>query len=313
MYEKDNGCVSRCSTIIGGVGLNIACLMITYEPDIQHLKIVLSSICHQVYQVIIIDNGSRNQKELLELTRDDIIIIPLADNFGIARATNIGIMQLANKKADFILLSDQDTVYTSDYIATFEKLYMLQPSDSSIIAYAPKIFDKVSNVEKHTYVLKHKKSINKHIQCNSIIFQTIASGLLINYSKLLDVGGMNENLFIDMVDFEWCWKVFFTGYKIMYLPSLCITHSLGDATCNFLGKNIAIRNVIRYYYIIRNTIYLSFYTRYLNPITKFFLFMDAIKYFIGYNILTHGKYCRLLCLAVFHGINKKLGRFDNCK
>ena len=288
--------------------MRIACLIITYEPNILNLKLVLKSISNQVDRVVVVDNGSTNQVDLLKLTSNSIFILPLMSNFGIAKATNIGISYLSNENIDFLLLSDQDTIYDSNYILYFKSQYINDTYNNSFIAYAPKIFDKVSNTNKSVYILKNNRIVKKRIAAE--LFQTIASGLIIDYHKLLLVGGMNESLFIDMVDFEWCWKIYNKGYKIKYLPSLMIFHSLGDSGKLFFGKWIALRSVNRYYYLIRNTIYLSLYTTYLSPITKFFLFITGLKYFFGYNILTHGKYIKLLFSAVFHGVNKKLGKLE---
>jgi len=48
---------------------------------------------------------------------------------------------------------------------------------------------------------------------------------------------MNEDLFIDWVDFEWCWRARKKGYKIIGNANVVITHQLGDAAVTIGRKD----------------------------------------------------------------------------
>ena len=86
--------------------------IVTYNPNMERLKLNLDAICNQVSVVAIIDNGSKNIEKIISLTEgyDNIEVVCNASNRGIAAALNqIGDLAAAKKKEFFITL-DQDSV-----------------------------------------------------------------------------------------------------------------------------------------------------------------------------------------------------------
>ena len=72
------------------------------------------------------------------------------------------------------------------------------------------------------------------------------------------IGGFDENLFIDEVDNEFCYRVKKNGYDILEFPSIILKHSLGHQTFHqILGfhYNTFNHNALRKYYMTRNRIY----------------------------------------------------------
>lgn len=287
--------------------MKVGSLIITYNPQKDLLAKVIESLEMQVELIIIVDNGNSDIFEDSFFTsRKKIVVKQLGKNMGIATATNTGFEIAKEKQLDYILLSDQDTTYLPDYIKKFENNYL---EDDKIIAYAPCIVDLTSNTNKPVYQLENNKIVKVFPDSNCIIFQTIASGLIINLSILNKVGGMNEKLFIDYVDFEWCWKVNHYGYHIMYVKDMLIHHQLGDNTQYLLGKKIAKRSPVRYYYIIRNTLYLAKNTEYLSHKTKKNVYLEGLKYFIGYLIKSSDK--KIIFRAFKDYKKNRLGEYGN--
>lgn len=289
--------------------MKTAVLIITYNPDITILDKVIRSIVHQVTDLFIIDNNSLNKSTILNYNGKNIKVFLNSSNLGIAKATNIGFEKILNDDYEYVLLSDQDTIYPDDYISIFMNEVNKNFKDrlENIVAFAPNIYDVNSKQYKHSYILEKNRLINFYPKENCRIFQAIASGLIINTEILKKIGGMNEDLFIDYVDFEWCWKANYEGYEIFFLKDLKINHSLGDSTKKLFGKNVSKRNRVRYYYIVRNTYYLSLYTEYLTNKAKFFLKMKVFKYFVGYIIMSKGTDVFLLIKALIDGKKKNLG------
>lgn len=289
--------------------MKIDCIIITYNPNINKLNAVIKSLRNQIRNIYLVDNGSDNIAEIIKLKTDNVIVKILNSNLGIAKATNIG-FELA-KDSDYILLSDHDTIYPDNYIDEFDKSRDVLV-DSNIAAFAPAIYDEITGKEKPVYDLQNQR-IKKNVPNESrYIFQTIASGLVINTKILKKIGGMREDLFIDYVDFEWCWKVQSKGYNIFYNKKMIISHRLGDENLKIGKKQVSLRSYIRYYYIIRNAIYLSLDTEYLSKKTKFFVFLDGIKYFFGYQVLSHfsPKAMKLIFKGLLHGLFGKLGKLE---
>lgn len=92
-------------------------VIVTYKPDMVILEKCIHSLKNQLDKIIIVDNtpGSCEKLESFK-TFPNIEVIYLKDNYGIAYAQNVGIKKALEEKADYILLSDQDTVYPADFI-----------------------------------------------------------------------------------------------------------------------------------------------------------------------------------------------------
>lgn len=288
--------------------MNIIAIIITYNPTPNDLQNAISSLLPQVEKIIIVDNGSANIDDFLFPAK--VELIKLNENKGIAKATNIGLKRAIELKADFVITSDQDSVYPDDYIENFLKAYS-EYDEKNIAAYVPVFYEKNSQEIKPVYVKKHG-FIKKVQQKNDVkfVYQTIASGMIIKVSSLQTVGFMNENLFIDSVDFEWGWRVAYCGKKILSVSNLKLTHSLGDKNQKIMNKDISVHSLQRYYYITRNTAYLAFHSPYISFSIKLQLFAKSILYIFGYSLLSkpHFTTFKILVKAFCDGINKKLGK-----
>lgn len=291
--------------------MKVFALIVTYNPDISILNKVLESLENQIDGVVIIDNGIFDNHLITHISCN-LIIKHLRENVGIAKATNIGIKILQEYAVDYVILSDQDTIYPKNYIYFF-KDYISNNEIRDIAAFSPVFYDTISSEYKPIYV-KKRNTIKKisNTELPIIVFQAIASGLIIDVRRFIEIGFMNEDLFIDYVDFEWCWRVNYFRYKIMCLPQLKITHQLGDDVVCIGNKKISMHNYIRYYYITRNTIYLSLYSKYINKCMKIHLFIKAILYPVGYAILfkPHIKNFYYSFKGMKDGFLKKLGKIE---
>ena len=79
---------------------------------------------------------------------------------------------------------------------------------------------------------------------------------------------MSEKLFIDYVDFEFCWHAENLGIKTFVFPDIVIQHNLGDSFRKIFGKKITLRSDFRYFYMLRNGFYLSKNCGYLSEKEK---------------------------------------------
>ena len=83
-------------------------------------------------------NGSNvfENHKLLD-RKNNVELITLNENVGIAKAQNIGIKIALKNKADFILLSDQDTFYPDNYIAKMFEVYSKIENKEKVAAIVP--------------------------------------------------------------------------------------------------------------------------------------------------------------------------------
>ena len=282
--------------------MKIGAIFITYNPDLFLLKKSLYSLYQQVDSLLIIDNGSDNILEIKKLVGvvKNCHIINLIDNVGIAAATNIGLKYFLNEHFDYVVLSDQDSVYSDNYIQIFYQALKETIYFRNVAVFAPCVFDKVSNQYRRFYYKKTIWLTQKHPDMDySVVFQAIASGLIIKLSCLRDIGFMNEKLFIDSVDFEWCWRVSYFGYKIIGCKELLIFHTLGNEVCKIGKKKISVHNDLRCYYITRNTLYLALETEFLSFFDKCVLFSKACLYPILFFICSRKIKTFIICFTGF--------------
>lgn len=55
----------------------------------------------------------------------------------------------------------------------------------------------------------------------------ISSGSLIPVDALVEVGMNNSSLFIDLVDFEWCYRAKYAGYHVLMTSNVTMKHNVG--------------------------------------------------------------------------------------
>jgi len=291
--------------------MKIDMVIVTYSPEPQLLIKAIESMIDQVRKIYIVDNTPDRSDILKSVNYKNVEVIYLDDNKGIAYAQNIGIKRSLFNKSDFIVLSDQDTIYPNNYIVN-----MIDKKDSfnKIAAIAPLFQDIIGNNANEGFIDKSLFGFKKISPLRGYheIFQTIASGKILNSSYLQTIGLMDEMLFIDFVDLEWCWRANKKGYKIIGNADVLIIHQLGDEIVSLGNKNITLRSPIRHYYITRNTVYLGLYDNSLDRWHKMIIFVKSFKYIIGFSLLSkpHLIHFKYTLLGFWHGITKKLGKFD---
>ena len=285
----------------------IIAVYVTYNPNIPLLERAIESLIEQVDYAIVVDNSPQST---LELRNDKVFIEALENNIGIAAAQNIGIRKAIALGAEYVVLSDQDTVYPDYYVALM--LPVFKQFSKSCVA-VPKFLD------------SKKKGVDGFFAINPVIFQqfipssgkheifqAIASGKVIKTSLLNKIGLMNEDLYIDWVDFEWCWRARSKGFQIIGNADVVIQHQLGDMSKDLGFREVNLRSAIRHYYITRNAFYLALYCQDLDLGHRINLFFKSFRYIVGYPVLSkpHSKHLKAVLVGFWHGITKKLGKYD---
>ena len=238
----------------------MAIVIVTYNPNIILLEHTLSEL--NDYQIVISDNNSSNFEEIKKISfRYNFHLIKLSDNLGIGVAQNESIKYiLSKKKADFIFFMDQDSFILKSELITLTQDYIkLNHKYKKIAA----ICATIGEIKKNQY---------KTIQEN------ISSGTLIPINMFKEIGLMYDSLFIDWIDYEWCWRAIKEGYFVVKDYNCIMQHQIGTQEKIFGKLMVA---PFRLYYVFRNTIILLKEKRTLNQYEwKFFL----VKQFI-FNIL----------------------------
>ncbi|EKP0306348.1 glycosyltransferase family 2 protein [Aeromonas veronii] len=249
-------------------------VIVTYNPEVDFLLLNVNALlsCESVNKIHIVDNtvGGSN---LSVFNNDCVKIYVLGENRGIAAAQNIGMRAAIDEEADYIILFDQDSTLSPRLISgLLMQMEQAKKYGLKIACIGPRPLDTFSR-KIHKPLFQKEKTLYSGI---TVCKQIIASGKLIDTRVLSSIGLMEEDLFIDGVDHEWCWRAKKNGYVVAVSDNIIMEHKLGDARGVFLGIKYKIGSPIRMYYQFRNVLilirrdYVPIYWKVRNIIGVFF-------------------------------------------
>lgn len=289
---------------------DVYCIIVTYRPDAEHLKRVLASIMRQTSHVVLVDN---TPGEHGVITVPGVQFIALGDNLGIAAAQNIGIRQALEQGAKAIWLSDQDTIYPTNFLLEMQvALEACHQQGIRLGALAPSYFDTHKGaaqafVRQAPFTQRFAPQPGLHH-----VSHAIASGTLIPASALRQIGLMQENLFIDWVDLEWCWRAKNRyGYRTLCTGDVIIEHTLGDGFANLLGRKVSIRSPLRHYYMIRNAVHLALHSRSATVPIRLEIFAKALAWTLVFPLIAPNskrQHLRATLTGFCDGLRNRMGK-----
>lgn len=234
----------------GGVGevLNnkkVYAGIVTFNPSLKVLEDNVLSVYKQVSEIVIVDNASENIEKISEIIGqfNNIVLIKNYENKGIAYALN----QLMNfgesNLYTYMLTLDQDSKCPKNYIQDMLPFFKI---NKKIGIVAPVIKD--INVG----IVGHYPSPYGYVKT------CITSGSIVSIEAWKNIGGYDELLFIDSVDFDFCYRLRKAKYLILQTDRKCLIHEIGDGEIKkflFWKVNVTNHSPFRKYYISRNNIY----------------------------------------------------------
>ncbi|WP_303275457.1 glycosyltransferase family 2 protein [Acinetobacter soli] len=233
-------------------GIEIFVIIVTYNPNLINLSKLINNVFSTKTSIIVVDNGSNK-----DFFFENIELIKLNKNYGIAYAQNVGIIRAIDLKAEYIFFFDQDSFVDNNFIGDlYEEFIKIRNLNFNIAAIGPRFFDEKYSFWSPALVLNKYGFIDKIdiSNINSLIEVSviISSGSMVSVSALKNIGYMNEKFFIDYVDTEWCLRAINNGYKIFLSENVKMSHSVGEATIRFLGYTCPVHSGFRRYYRVRN-------------------------------------------------------------
>lgn len=278
----------------------VGAVIVIYNPDLDLLNKVYRSISIYIDHVILVVNGGECQ-----LDKDNFKnVIFLNQNLGIAKASNIGANFLFdNFNLKYMIFCDQDTVFSPLYFKKLEESILLNPN----LIYAPKYMNENIGEVENRLVVRKSNRVYTSINDSENVYQVIASGMAVPKECFIKLNGFREDLFIDWVDMEFCWRSYQNGFRIKILNTK-VFHKLGDSSIKIGSINVPIRSGIRYYYLIRNGYYLALNFDHGSLRINLWYFIKVTKEFFGYSLLSFFKLKDLVLIfkGLMHGLQGKL-------
>jgi len=255
--------------------MEIGCIIVLYCPDILLLKKALNAVKDQVDCIFLVDNSTSNNYDVSDIIfNDKIIYHKMQKNIGIAGAQNIGIRYFLQNNYSHVIFLDQDSIiFPKTVTQLIQDLQSLQKASINVGGIGACPINR-QNGEKYIKSLKKDKYLYDDIREVSEIMNSMS---LIPIRNFLDVGLMEEELFIDGVDHEWCWRANkMKNFRFFISEKTFISHQLGEGDRFFVIRNVAISTPFRTYYQFRN--YFILVRRNYVPI--YWKVSNGLKYFV---------------------------------
>jgi rhamnosyltransferase len=230
-------------------------IIVAYYPKSDHLSRNCAVLSRSA-NVIIVDNTPNGTE--VECP-DCFKWISNRDNLGIATAQNIGIRCALTFGAERVAFFDQDSEISEDLLPVL--LESLIRNKCKMVV--PVCEDSRTKVESPSYKLNKIGWPYPIFSLKSPIIVkvdlAISSGSLITVGVFKEVGLMDDALFIDYVDFEWCMRLRHHGISIFVEPAAVMTQTIGDYYIEVLKWRTVLHSAQRSYYRVRNAFLLFRY------------------------------------------------------
>lgn len=278
-------------------------VIILYHPDAKGLIRNIQSYINYVSTLIVFDNSNCSEEFIarIKAISAKIVFISNKKNEGIAKPLNKA-LKLVNNQSDWLLTMDQDScfdpVQASAYFNAFNRLF----SHSKNVAIV---------CPNHSSLRRSNSTSDEYNE----VKRAITSGGIVNTKICKQMNGFEEKLFIDDVDFEYCYRCVIAGYKIIQFSSIYLNHSIGtekQAGYFYVVKKSArsLHSPLRIYYMVRNFLYVSAkYKKYLPEELK--QRRNELLVILKNNLLFSGRFFSVLVSAIKGYFHFKLNKFSS--
>lgn len=231
--------------------MKICSIVVLYEPENKEIENILDYIgC--VDKAYILDNSiksrEKNVNEILSMYSGNIDkkveYIGFHKNIGLCKALNYGMKLASDENFEWALLMDSDSSFNTNIVSIY-KNYIMENDCSKIGVLAP--------------IHLHDRSIESKFNGQREVSWTMTSGCFYNIRIFEETKGFKEELFVDGLDIDYCYKLHRVGYKIVELANAKINHKPGETHVLNLGAfkmKYGVASPWRYYMQARAIIWL---------------------------------------------------------
>ena len=290
-------------------------VLVSYNATEQELNLVVNELLRQTSFVVICNNSKID----LIYHHPKIKVLNFGDNLGIARAQTLGMTWAYEDGADFVLQMDQDSLPDPDMVKLLLESYLaLGIANYNIGLIGPRAYDRYSKKlqsNKSNLAFFQKGKIVVDFEGIDFVDSMISSGSLIPKIAFQKNGGMLDELFIDHVDLEYCWRLKANGFLIARNNKAKLAHRSGEGRLRFLIIfDVAVSAPIRHYYWFRNFLYL-FNRNYVPTYWKLINAHKIIFRILFYPFFLNNGFERLkfMLLGLKDGFIKKMYSIDSIK
>lgn len=207
-------------------------------PCLVDCIVSLNKITYRNFNIIIAHNGTESialLDALAPISRHITKVIDMDSNIGFTRANNIGIRHALRDGAEYILLLNDDTEVTPDFLTTLIDVAELRP-DAGMLG--PKIlfYDQPQKIWfagarfNPETCMATATGFNQAVQCEDSVpiesdFIT-GCALLVKRKAIEKIGLLDERIFLYCEDLDWGLRLIKAGLKNLVVPDARIWHKV---------------------------------------------------------------------------------------
>lgn len=278
----------------------VCAVVVTWHPDVAQLESMLRAVTPQVGALALVDNASGDPSlAALAARHPRTTFLPQAANLGLAAAFNVGIAWARQNGFRYVLLLDQDSMPEAAMVAELLRALDALALHAKVAAVGPRYHD--TGESGDAPFVRIRFPFNRKLHCGDACAEIVRCDFLISSGSLMPldvldaVGGMDETLFIDNVDLEWCFRARAAGYALYGVCAARMQHRLGDSRLRLPGmpRGVIVHGPLRLFFIMRNRLLL--YRRSATP--RAWIAQDIPRAFV-----------KFLLFAVFIGPRRRHAR-----
>lgn len=239
----------------------------------------LKKIAYTNFDVILVDNGSDNNEGpcLKEKFQSFVHVICTKKNLGFGSGNNVGIRYALEIGCDYILLLNNDTIVTRDFLMV---LVDISESNQLIGAVGPKLLTEDGKIQLDSvarfpslldqfylwsflypigrYLLCQKFFIPKYLmldfdrESQKPVDMICGACMLLPTSTLKKVGLFDEKFFLFAEDMDLCYRIKSAGLNTIYTPQSVVTHLKNKSVNKLSTRHFVEVPLNTYYYYKKN-------------------------------------------------------------
>ena len=209
-------------------------------------------LSQQVDTVILCDNSQESHETVFQ-NEKNIIYITKNENLGLGAAFNVALKNdtYGWKDDDLIIFFDQDSQIGEGYIQALKDEYRKIETLIPNLGCLGPVFYNTSN--GRTERPRQKKNITDETY---EVSNTITSSLMMRYGNLKRIDFWNEKVFLDLADWDLCWRMQKAGMVCCMTEKVVLHHSVGNGEKKVGPIKLRVGQPFREYYQTRDALYL---------------------------------------------------------
>lgn len=254
------------------------------------VEAVTSMSCSSWYvELIVVDNASTDgSSAYVRREYPQVTLITLDDNYGFAKANNIGVQQA---RGEYVVFLNNDTLVTPGWL---EEMVRVMKEDMNIGVAGSKLLLMDAPVKINSaggtitltgggYDLGFMDVDDARYNISSSRGYVCGASMIVRREEFLGFGGFDEDYFMYFEDVDLCWRYWLYGKTVAYVPASVVYHKFGGTGGSlrhgslrvFCGTRNSLLNMTKNYEVC--TLLFAFPLTLLYHLVKIFYFVVSLQ------------------------------------